>query len=98
MSTKATIIASCWLAIAVISSVYIWVALGGGYLGDILFGLFLPIGALVLVAFVVTFGIQGGFEQENKINNALSSELQEIKSKMDEVAKEVEGIKKAIEE
>ena len=81
-----------------ISSVYIWVALGGGYLGDILFGVFLPIGALVMVAFIVTFGVHGGFEQENKINNALSSELQEIKSKMDEVAKEVEGIKKAIEE
>ena len=60
--------------------------------------MFLPIGALVMVAFIVTFGVHGGFEQENKINNALSSELQEIKSKMDEVAKEVEGIKKAIEE
>ena len=72
--------------------------MGGGYLGDILFGVFLPIGALVMVAFIVTFGVHGGFEQENKINNALSSELQEIKSKMDEVAKEVEGIKKAIEE
>jgi hypothetical protein len=98
MSTKATIITSCWLAVAVISSVYIWVALGGGHLGDILFGLFLPVGALVLVAFVVTFGIQGGFEQENKSNIKLSSELQEIKSKLDEVAEEVEGIKKAIEE
>ena len=98
MSTKATIIASCWLAVAVISSVYIWVALGGGHLGDILFGLFLPVGALVLVAFVVTFGVHGGFEQENKFSIKLSSELQEIKSKLDEVAKEVEGIKKAIEE
>jgi hypothetical protein len=46
----------------------------------------------------VTFGIQGGFEQENKSNIKLSSELQEIKAKLDEVAKEVEGIKKAIED
>jgi len=98
MSSKATIIASCWLAIAAISSVYIWVALGGGYLGDILFGLLFPVGALVLVAFIVTFGVQGGFEQENKANNTLSSELQEIKSKIDDIAKEVEEIKKAIEE
>lgn len=73
MSTKATIIASCWLAVAVISSVYIWVALGGGYLGDILFGLLLPVGALVLVAFIVTFGVHGGFEHENELNNTLSS-------------------------
>jgi outer membrane murein-binding lipoprotein Lpp len=98
MSSKATIIASCWFAVAVISSVYIWVALGGGYLGDILFGLLLPIGALVLVAFVVTFGVQGGFESENKSNNMLSIEFQEIRSKLDEVAKEVEAIKKAIED
>ncbi len=98
MSSKATIIASCWLAVAVISSVYILVALGGGYLGDILFGLFLPVGALVLVAFVVTFGVQGGFEPENKFNNTLSSELQEIKSKLHEVGKEVEEIRKTIEE
>jgi uncharacterized membrane protein YhaH (DUF805 family) len=98
MSTKATIIASCWLAVAIISSVYIWVALGGGLLGDALFGLFLPVGALVLVAFIVTFGVQDGFEPENKFNNTPSSELQEIKSKLDEVAKEVEAIKKAIEE
>ena len=98
MSKKATIIASCWFAVAMISSVYIWVTLGGGYLGDIMFRVFLPIGALVLVAFVVTFGLHGGFEQENKLNNTLSSELQDIKSKLDEVAREVEAINKTIEE
>jgi hypothetical protein len=98
MSSKATIIASCWFAVAIISSVYIWVALGGGYLGDILFGLLLPVGALVLVAFVVTFGVQGGFESENKFDSSLSIEFQEIKSKLDKVAKEVDSIKKAIED
>ena len=98
MSTKAVIIASCWFAVAIISSVYMWVALGGGYLGDIVFGLFFPIGALVLVAFIVTFGVQGSFEQETKLDNTLSGELQEIKSKLDDVAKEVEAIKKTIDE
>lgn len=98
MSSKSTIIASCWFAVAVISSVYIWVALGGGYLGDILFGLFIPIGALVLVAFIVTFGIQGGFEPESKTEKALTRNLEDIKQKLDQVAKEVEGIKKIIEE
>jgi len=98
MSSKAVIIASCWFAVALMSSVYIWVALGGGYLGDILFGLFLPVGALVLVAFIVTFGVQGSFEQESKLDKTVSSELQDIKSKLDEVAKEVEAIKKTIDE
>jgi len=98
MSTKAVIIASCWFAVALISSVYIWVALGGGHLGDILFGLFLPVGALVMVAFVVTFGVQSGFEPESKFNKTVSSDLEEIKSKLDEVAREVVAIKKTIEE
>ncbi|MCW4016089.1 MAG: hypothetical protein NWF06_06950 [Candidatus Bathyarchaeota archaeon] len=98
MNSKAAIIASCWFAVAVISSVYIFVALGGGYLGDILFGLLFPVGALVLVAFIVTFGVQGGFEPENKIDKSVSTDLQDIKLKLDEVSREVEAIKKTIEE
>ena len=44
--------ASCWLAVAVISSVYMW--LFADRVGDILFGVFLPVGLLVFVAFIVT--------------------------------------------
>ncbi|MDT8781510.1 MAG: hypothetical protein IAX22_02530 [Candidatus Bathyarchaeota archaeon] len=52
MDNKATIVASCWLAIAVISSVYMWIF--ADKVGDVLFGVFLPVGLLVFIAFVVT--------------------------------------------
>ena len=52
MDYKASIVASCWLAVAVISSVYMW--LFANKVGDILFGVFLPVGLLVFVAFIVT--------------------------------------------
>jgi hypothetical protein len=45
-------VASCWLAVAVISSVYMW--LFAEKVGDILFGIFLPVGLLVFVALIVT--------------------------------------------
>jgi len=52
MDYRATIVSSCWLAVAVISAVYLW--LFADKVGDILFGVFLPIGLLVFVAFIVT--------------------------------------------
>jgi len=52
MDNKATIVASCWLAVAVIASVYMWIF--ADKVGDILFGVFLPVGLLVFIAFVVT--------------------------------------------
>lgn len=55
MDYRATIVVSCWLAIAIIASVYMWVF--GDKLGDIFFGLFLPIGLLVIVALAVTFRV-----------------------------------------
>jgi hypothetical protein len=45
-------VASCWLAVAVISSVYMW--LFADKVGDVLFGIFLPVGLLVFVALIVT--------------------------------------------
>jgi len=95
------VIISCWFAVALISSVYVWVALGGGYLGDIMFGLFLPIGLLIMVALAVTFGLPLGddfSEREAKLDNTFSNELQEINSKIDSLIKEVEVIKKTIED
>lgn len=53
MDSKATIIASCWLALAVIASVYMIVF--ADKIGDVLFGVFLPVGALVLAGLIVTF-------------------------------------------
>jgi hypothetical protein len=52
MDYKAPVVASCWLAVAVISSVYMW--LFADKVGDVLFGVFLPVGLLVFVAFIVT--------------------------------------------
>ena len=55
MEYRAAIITSCWFAVAIISSVYMY--LFKDQIGDILFGVFLPVGLLVLVAFIVTFGV-----------------------------------------
>jgi uncharacterized PurR-regulated membrane protein YhhQ (DUF165 family) len=51
MDYRASIVASCWLAVAVISSVYMWLLADKV---EILFGIILPVGALVFVAFIVT--------------------------------------------
>ena len=55
MDYRASIVVSIWLAIAVIASVYMWVF--GSKLGDIFFGVFLPVGLLVAVALAVTFSV-----------------------------------------
>ena len=52
-SSKALVIASCWFALAIIASVYMLVF--GDKLGDIFFGVLIPIGLLVLVGVIVTF-------------------------------------------
>ncbi len=64
MDSRAAAVVSCWLAVAIISAVYIWVF--ADRVGDILFGVFLPVGLLVLVAIVVTFGLLSRSETENK--------------------------------
>lgn len=61
---RAVIVASCWLAVAIISSVYMWVF--GEFIGDLLFGVFLPVGLLVLVAIIVTVWLVSSSEPERK--------------------------------
>ncbi len=95
MEDKAAIIASCWIAVAIISSVYMWVF--ASKLGDILFGVFLPVGLLVLVAIAVTFGIGFGSEPEKKHEAKTSSDVQDLTSKLDATTKEIKQIKKQIE-
>jgi hypothetical protein len=51
MDYRASIVASCWLAVAVISSVYMWLLADKV---DILFGIIFPVGLLVFLAFIVT--------------------------------------------
>ena len=52
MDNRAAIVLGCWLAVALISSVYM--LLFADKIGDVLFGVFLPVGLLVFVALTVT--------------------------------------------
>jgi hypothetical protein len=52
---KAIVIAGCWFSLALIASVYMIVF--AGKVGDVLFGVFLPVGVLVLIGLAVTFFI-----------------------------------------
>lgn len=59
---RAVIISSCWIAIAVIASVYMY--LFADKIGDVLFGVFLPVGLLILVALVVTFVVSSSSREK----------------------------------
>ena len=52
MEFRTAAVVSCWISVAIIASVYMFVF--GSQIGDVLFGVFLPVGLLVLVALVVT--------------------------------------------
>ena len=64
MESRAAVVVSCWFAVAIISVAYMWIF--ADKVGDVLFGVFLPIGLLILVAIIVTFGITSKSEPENK--------------------------------
>ena len=95
MDYGAAIVASCWFAIAIISSVYMLVF--GNELGDIFFGVFFPIGLLVLVAIIVTFQLASSSEPEKQREAKSSSDIQDIRLKLDAITKEIEQIKKELE-
>jgi hypothetical protein len=59
---RAVVIASCWLSLALIASVYMVVF--ADKLGDVLFGVFVPVGLLVLVGLAVTFLLASSSEVE----------------------------------
>ncbi len=67
MDSRAAIVASCWFSVAIIAAVYMWVF--ADKVGDVFFGVFLPVGALVLVAFIVTFGITFGAPSKSQSEN-----------------------------
>lgn len=96
MDYKAPIVASCWLAVALISSVYMLVS--ANKLGDVFFGLFLPVGALVLVALAVTFIVASSPTQDKQREPTSSSDFQSIKAKLAEITGEIEKIKKQVEQ
>jgi hypothetical protein len=63
MEFKTAAIVSCWVSVAIIASVYMIVFAGS--LGDILFGVFLPVGALVFVALIVTLILSSNKEEKS---------------------------------
>jgi hypothetical protein len=101
MDVRAQIIGSAWLAIMVISVLYIGV-------GGINLGTNIALGALVGIAFIVTFGVafglqahQAKLEEENPSTKTLvqlSIEVTEIKSMLSDVSKKVATIEKELEE
>jgi hypothetical protein len=62
MEYKTAAVVSCWLAVALIASVYMLVF--GSSVGDILFGVFLPVGTLVLIAFIVTIYLTSNHQEK----------------------------------
>ena len=87
MEYKAAIIVSSWFAVVTISSVYMWVF--GSKLADIMFGVFLPIGLLILVAIIITFEVASSSEPENR-KPELVDELQSIRLRLDELSRKAE--------
>jgi len=66
MESKSLIVFGCWMSVTVISVVYMLVF--GEIIGDIMFGVLLPIGCLFLFAFLVTIFIVNS-DEPKKINN-----------------------------
>jgi len=62
MELRTAIVVSCWFTVAMISSIYMLVF---GREVDIMFGIFMPIGFLILVAVIVSF-ISLSYESEKK--------------------------------
>ena len=61
MEFKTAIVVSCWFTVATISSVYMLVF---GREVDVMFGVFIPIGFLILIAVIVTFMVMSSLESE----------------------------------
>ena len=64
MNTNSFAVVSCWASVSIISVIYLLVF--GDKIGDILFGVFVPIGILVFMALIVTILATNSFEKEKK--------------------------------
>ena len=62
MEFKTAAVVSCWLCVALIASVYMIVF--GNAIGDVLFGVFLPVGLLVMVALILTIYVASMSDKE----------------------------------
>jgi hypothetical protein len=61
MEFRTAAVVSCWISVAVIASVYMIVFANS--IGDVLFGVFLPVGTLVFVALILTYYVTSSFKQ-----------------------------------
>jgi len=92
MESKVSIIASCWIAIALISVVMIWA-------GGVNIWTNLAVGGLVLTAFIVTFGVMMIEGDDQRIRRyETPSGFTDLEKKVDDLTRIVESIKKTIEE
>jgi hypothetical protein len=97
VDSRAAVVASTWFATAIISAMYI-------YIGGITLTTNIVVGLLVFVAFIITFGVTFGLEgmrQESpqaKAKLQMNTELAEIKTAVNELAKKVDSIQKELEE
>ncbi len=94
MDHKAEVIASCWLAVGIISSVYMLEF--ANKLGDLVFGLFVPVGALVFVALMVTFTVAYSSAQDKPGHAESQSNFQGVKLKLDEITREIEQVQRQL--
>jgi hypothetical protein len=89
--------ASCWIAVAIISAIYI-------YVGGITIETDIIVALLVITAFaltfIVTFGLEGmrQYSPAAKAKVQTSLELTEIKATINELAKKVDAIQKELAE
>ncbi len=61
MEFRTAAVVSCWFSVALIASVYMVVFANS--IGDVLFGVFLPVGVLVAVAVLITVYVTSNQKQ-----------------------------------
>ncbi|WFO74621.1 hypothetical protein J4526_05935 [Desulfurococcaceae archaeon MEX13E-LK6-19] len=89
--TTAIIIVVCWITIAILSSIYLWIG-GVNFWTNIMVLLFLG------VAFVVTFGLTAMWPPSSLPEKKLEKELSELKKEVHELKKKIDELRKIIEE
>ena len=101
MDARGIIVAFTWLAVMVIASSYLW-------MGGVNWGTDIAVALLVSIAFVVTFAVGFGLEYfqtqmdkekpSTRAMEQMSTELQEIKSAVTDLAKKIDSIQKELQE
>jgi uncharacterized protein YlxW (UPF0749 family) len=101
MEARATIVGCTWLAVMVIASSYI-------VIGGINWGTDVAVAILVAIAFIVTFAVGFGLEYfqtqmdkekpSTKTLAQMTTDLTEIKSAVNDLAKKIDSIQKELQE